>query len=48
MNKTDWEALKALSEQEIEDRANADTENPPLPAELWQGAKVYIPSNFTA
>jgi len=43
MTQTNWEALKAMTDQEIEDRANADTEFPPLPAEMWKDAVRYSP-----
>jgi hypothetical protein len=41
---TDWERLKALTDDEVEAMAAADTEeNPPMTDEEWEAARVGLP-----
>jgi uncharacterized protein (DUF4415 family) len=44
MDKTDWEKLKNLSEEEIERMAAEDEENFPVSDEMWKTARVVMPS----
>lgn len=42
--KTDWEQVKAMTEEEISEGALADPDNQPLPDDFWEDAVVVDPS----
>ena len=41
--KTDWNRVKAMSEDEIEKNALDDPDSQPIPDEFWDKAKVIYP-----
>lgn len=43
MSKTDWEKLKSMTDEEIEQAALSDPDAQPTTLEFWRGAKVYTP-----
>jgi uncharacterized protein (DUF4415 family) len=43
-SKTDWEYLRQMADDEIEQAALSDPDALPLPAEFWKDAKVVMPS----
>ncbi|ACK64700.1 hypothetical protein PCC8801_0612 [Rippkaea orientalis PCC 8801] len=43
--KTDWNRVKAMSEDEIEKNALDDPDSQPIPDEFWDKAKVIYPQN---
>jgi uncharacterized protein (DUF4415 family) len=42
-SRTDWERVRAMTEEEIEAAAEADPDAPPLDDEFWRTAKIVIP-----
>lgn len=47
-NRTDWVALRAMSEDEIERIAAEDEDNPATDESHWTEATVYVPPGKTA
>lgn len=41
--KTDWEALRAMTEEEIEQAASSDPDAQPTKLEHWLNAKIMPP-----
>jgi uncharacterized protein (DUF4415 family) len=44
--KTDWEALKAMTEEEIERNAMEDPDAPLTTPEMWKDARIVMPSGL--
>ena len=42
---TDWERVKALTEEEIDEAALADPDAQPTDAEFWQDAEIVMPES---
>jgi len=42
-DKTDWERLRNMSEEEIESAAESDPENPPASADWFRRARAVMP-----
>ena len=42
---TDWERVKALTEEEIDEAALADPDARPTDAEFWQDAEIVMPES---
>jgi uncharacterized protein (DUF4415 family) len=42
-DRTDWELLRSMSDEEAEVRAAADRDAPPTDAAFWRSAKVSFP-----
>ena len=42
-SKTDWQRLKAMTEEEIEQSARNDPDAPPTDEEFWAEAKIIVP-----
>jgi uncharacterized membrane protein len=41
--KTDWQRVKAMTDEEIEQNALDDPDSQPIPYEMWEDAKVIFP-----
>ena len=43
--KTDWEKVKAMTEEEIEENALSDPDSQPLSDDFWENATIVYPDN---
>ncbi len=41
--KTDWERVKAMTEEEIDEAARSDPDAQPTDAEFWKDAEIVLP-----